>query len=69
MNGPEPYSTRGACEDAYAKASKLDRERLDRIPGVTPGEAQRTFRDIFRCEYDAQEDAWFIEQVGPFPTF
>ncbi len=62
------YASRGDCEAAYATASKLDRERLNTIPGVTPGEAQRTFHDIFRCQYDAEEDAWFIVQIGPFPT-
>lgn len=61
----ERYDTRGQCEAAYAEASKFDRERLVAL-GVfdTRGEAQRTFRDLFRCEYDEDEDAWFIVFVG-----
>lgn len=58
-----PYASRGECESAYAKFSKLDRERLNQIPGVTPGEAQRTFRDLFVCEYDRDAKAWFIVHV------
>lgn len=61
----EAYATRGACEAAFAEASKLDRERLVQL-GVfnTLGEAQRTFRDLFKCEYDEDEDAWYIVLVG-----
>lgn len=60
-----PYDTRGECEAAYAEASKFDRERLV-AQGVfdTRGEAQRTFNEIFRCEYDEDEDAWYIVLVG-----
>ena len=57
----EAYASRGECESAYAKASKLDRERLVEV-GIfpTPGAAQRTFRDRFVCEYDEDAEAWFI---------
>ncbi len=56
-----PYDTRGECEAAYAESSKLDRERLVEL-GIfgSRGEAQRTFNDIFACEYDEALDAWFI---------
>lgn len=55
------YETRGECEAAYAESSKLDRERLVEL-GVfdSPGAAQRTFDEIFACEYDEVEEAWFI---------
>ena len=68
MSGPAtahptgvPYETRGECERAYAESSKADRDRLVAL-GVfdSPGEAQRTFNEIFACEYDEAEDAWFI---------
>ena len=53
------YETRGECEAAYAESSKLDRERLV-AAGVfeSRGAAQRTFNEIFSCEYDEAEDAW-----------
>lgn len=59
------YETRGECEAAFAEASKFDRERLVEL-GIfdTRGEAQRTFRDLFRCEYDEDEDVWHIAFVG-----
>lgn len=55
------YESRGECEAAFAEASKEDRERLVEL-GVfdTRGQAQRTFNEIFACEYDETEDAWFI---------
>lgn len=61
----EANETRGACEAAFAEASKLDRQRLVQL-GVfnTLGEAQRTFRDVFKCEYDENEDAWYVVVVG-----
>lgn len=62
-----PYSTRGECEAAYAGFSKFDRNRLDQLPDVTKGDAQRTFRDLFACEYDANADAWFIVMIGEMP--
>lgn len=58
-----PYDTRGDCEAAYAQFSKLDRERLSEL-GFTPGEAQRTFRDLFLCEYDPNSKKWYIVLVG-----
>ncbi|MXO50858.1 hypothetical protein GRI42_06005 [Erythrobacter gaetbuli] len=58
-----PYETRGECEAAYAEFSKLDRERLSGL-GFTPGDAQKTFRDMFLCIYDQQADKWFIVRVG-----
>lgn len=60
------YDTRGECEDAFAKSSKLDRERLVEF-GIfeSNGAAQRTFRDIFKCEYDPAEDAWYINFYPP----
>jgi hypothetical protein len=59
-----PYDTRGECEAAYAQFSKLDRERLVEM-GIfdTNGEAQRTFNEIFACEYDEELDAWFIADL------
>ncbi len=60
-----PYSTRGECESAYAEFSKFDRERLSGL-GFTPGEAQRTFRELFRCQYDANSETWYIVLVGEF---
>ena len=55
------YATRGECESAYAAASKLDRGRLVELGFFeSPGAAQRTFRDRFRCEYDEDAEAWFI---------
>ena len=61
-----PYDTRGECEAAYAEASKFDRERLV-ADGVfpTPGAAQKTFNEIFACEYDEYEDAWYIVFTPP----
>jgi hypothetical protein len=61
------FETRGDCEAAYAASSKLDRERLVAIGAVpNKGAAQRTFNETFRCEYDEDEDAWFIIFLG-FP--
>ena len=59
------YETRGECQAAYAESSKLDRERLVEL-GVfeTKGQAQRTFRDIFRCEYDEEDELWYIVFLG-----
>lgn len=59
-----PYASRGECEDAYAHASKFDRERLTQLFNISPGEAQKTFRDPFCCEYDVTDDAWFIVFIG-----
>jgi hypothetical protein len=61
------FGTRGECEAAYAASSKLDRERLVEM-GMAPtkGAAQRTFNETFRCEYDEEEDAWYIVFLG-FP--
>lgn len=60
-----PFDTRGECEVAYAESSKLDRERLVQM-GIFPslGAAQRTFKDMFACEYDEELDAWFIVYLG-----
>jgi hypothetical protein len=62
-----PFDTRGDCEATYAKSSKLDRERLV-AAGIVDnnGEAQKTFNETFRCEYDENEGAWFIVFLG-FP--
>ena len=61
-----PYATRGECEVAYETSSKLDRERLVNL-GIfdTIGAAQSTFRDLFQCEYNPDEDAWYIVYIGP----
>ncbi len=61
-----PYPTRGACEVAYEQASKDDRDFLVEI-GVfdTIGAAQSTFKDLFQCQYDPEQDAWFIVYIGP----
>ncbi len=59
------YSSRGECESAYAEFSKLDRERLSGL-GFTPGEAQKTFRDLFACQYDANSKKWYIVMIGEF---
>lgn len=59
-----PYENRGECEAAYAKFSKFDRERLvDRGIFDTRGEAQRTFNELFACEYDGEARAWFIVEL------
>lgn len=59
------YQTRGQCEAAYAAASKLDRNRLvDQGIFDSKGAAQRTFNELFECQYDQQEDAWFIVFIG-----
>ena len=56
-----PYDNRGECERASAESAKLDRERLAEL-GIFPtiGAAQSTFHEDWRCEYDEEEDAWFI---------
>lgn len=56
-----PYATRGECERAAAESAKQDRERLVNA-GIFPtiGAAQSTFHEDWRCEYDPEEDAWFI---------
>lgn len=56
-----PYTTRGECELASADSAKQDRERLVAL-GIFPtiGAAQSTFHEDWRCEYDQEEDAWFI---------
>ena len=56
-----PYATRGECEQASAESAKQDRERLVAL-GIFPtiGAAQSTFHEDWRCEYDEEEDAWFI---------
>jgi hypothetical protein len=61
-----PYATRGACEVAYEQASKNDRDMLVGL-GIfdTIGAAQRTFNDLFQCQYDPEQDAWFIVYIGP----
>jgi hypothetical protein len=61
------FETRGQCEVAYARSSKLDRERLLALGIVDSiGAAQSTFKDTFECQYDDEEDAWFIVFLG-FP--
>lgn len=62
----ERYETRGECEAAYAEASKFDRERLVQL-GIfdTQGAAQRTFNELFACEYDEADEAWYIVFLGP----
>jgi len=61
-----PYPTRGACEVAYEQASKNDRDWLV-AAGIfdTIGAAQSTFKDLFQCQYDPDQDAWFIVYIGP----
>jgi hypothetical protein len=56
-----PYESRGECERAAAKSAKQDRERLVDL-GIFPtiGAAQSTFHEDWRCEYDDEEEAWFI---------
>ena len=62
-----PFDTRGDCESVYAESSKLDRERLVALGAVeNNGAAQKTFNETFRCEFDEEEDAWFIIFLG-FP--
>jgi hypothetical protein len=55
------YETRGECEKAAAASAKQDRERLVAL-GIFPtiGAALSTFHEDWRCEYDEEEDAWFI---------
>jgi hypothetical protein len=61
-----PFATRGACEVAYEQASKDDRDMLVAL-GIfdTKGAAQMTFNNLFECEYDSTQDAWFIVYIGP----
>lgn len=61
-----PYASRGACEVAFEQASKDDRDMLVAL-GIfdTKGAAQRTFNDLFQCQYDAEQGAWFIVYIGP----
>lgn len=61
-----PYPTRGACEVAFEQASKEDRDQLVAL-GIfdTIGAAQSTFNDLFQCQYDPEQDAWFIVYIGP----
>ncbi|HEX6881062.1 MAG TPA: hypothetical protein VF135_11905 [Terriglobales bacterium] len=61
-----PFETRGECEAAYAESSKLDRERLVDQLGIfeTYGAAQRTFNETFQCQYDEEEQTWFIVFIG-----
>ena len=56
-----PYKTRGECERAAAESAKADRERLVGM-GIFPtlGAAQSTFHEDWRCEYNDDEEAWFI---------
>lgn len=60
-----PFQSRGDCEVTYEQSSKLDRERLVSL-GIfdTYGAAQRTFNDLFACEYDPALDVWFIVFIG-----
>ncbi|HZC37311.1 MAG TPA: hypothetical protein VE221_01405 [Sphingomicrobium sp.] len=60
-----PFPTRGACEAAYAAASKDDRDFLV-SHGVfdNNGQFQMGVRDLFRCEYNEEEQAWYIVQIG-----
>lgn len=58
----ETYDTRGECERAFAESSKLDRERLVQNGNFpTIGAAQSTFQTLFTCEYDPDEDVWYME--------
>lgn len=61
-----PYESRGKCEAAYAEFSKLDRERLVDVLGIFDayGHAQRTFNELFACEYDEETDAWYIVELS-----
>jgi hypothetical protein len=59
------YQTRGECEAAYAAASKFDRDRLVSLHVFdSKGAAQRTFNELFECQYDEDEQAWFIVLIG-----
>ncbi|GAA4007266.1 hypothetical protein [Sphingomonas humi] len=55
------YASRGECEAAAAESAKRDRERLVAL-GIfkTIGAAQSTFHDDWQCEYDRDDDAWYI---------
>jgi hypothetical protein len=61
-----PYATRGECEVAYAEANKQDRDFLV-SKGVfdNNGQFQMGVRDLFECEYNEQEQAWYIVYIGP----
>lgn len=32
---------------------------------ATIGAAQSTFNDLLQCQYDLEQDAWFIVYIGP----
>jgi hypothetical protein len=61
-----PYPTRGVCEVAFEQANKDDRDMLVAL-GIfdTIGAAQSTFKDLFECQYDPEQNAWFIVYIGP----
>ena len=59
-----PYASRGECQTAFAHYSKLDRIRISELFGVSPGAAQSPIHDLYACEYDGEEDAWFIVYIG-----
>ena len=59
-----PYSSRGECQSAFAHYSQLDRVRLSELLGVTPGYIQSQIPDLYDCEYDSGENAWFIVYIG-----
>lgn len=59
------FSSRGECQSAYAHYSKSDRVRLSELLGVSPGEIQRQIPGLYTCQYDNEEDAWFIVYIGP----
>jgi hypothetical protein len=56
-----PYASRGECERAAAESAKNDRERLVSL-GIFPtiGAAQSTFHEDWQCEYDDEDEAWYI---------
>ena len=59
------YSSRGECQSAFAHYSKLDRVHLSELLGVSPGDIQSQIPDLYDCEYDREENAWFIVYIGP----
>ena len=60
---PSAFDTRGECESENARLSNDDAERQFPLrPDLfsSLGEARSFMTRAFTCEYDADEDAWFL---------
>lgn len=60
---PTAFPTRGECESENARLSNDDAERQFPLrPDLfsSLGEARSFLTRAFTCEYDAQDDAWYL---------